>query len=154
MVEEAPRRIEIMRASERTFRLARRLRRELSLPEAILWRHLRRDQLDGLRFRRQHPFGPYVLDFYCPSARLAVEVDGAAHDFADRAAGDERRDAWLADRGVCVLRFMAADVLDDERLEGVLLMIADVAAAPSTASRSPSPADAGEDPRTTRDASS
>src|SRR5689334_16373959 len=57
---------------------ARELRRHMSLPETLLWRLLRRAP-NGVAFRRQHPIGPYVLDFYCPSAKLAIEVDGAAH---------------------------------------------------------------------------
>jgi len=62
---------------------AKQQRRSMSLPEVLLWQQLRkRDQ--GLRFRRQHPAGPYVLDFYCPSIKLAVEVDGEAHARGDR----------------------------------------------------------------------
>src|SRR5438874_3677081 len=68
-----------MRAPVRTLRRTRALRREMTLPEIVLWQALRRSLL-GLRFRRQHPIGPYVLDFYCPSARLAIEIDGLAHD--------------------------------------------------------------------------
>src|SRR5260221_406788 len=102
----------------------------MTLPEVVLWQALRGTRLNGLRFRRQHPMGPYVLDFYCPSARLAVEVDGAAHDHPERASHDARRDEWLAERHVRVLRFLAADVLEDESLEGVLAMIAEGAAAP------------------------
>lgn len=139
MVEEATATDRSMRAPKRTLGIARKLRKDLSLPEAVLWRALRRDQLEGLRFRRQHPVGPFVLDFYCPSARLAVEVDGAAHDFAERITRDERRDAWLAERGIRTLRFAARNVLNDEGLEGVLLMIADVALAASPAE------DPGED---------
>jgi len=127
-----------MRAPDRTFKLAR-LRKEMSLPEAVLWRALRRDQQQGLRFRRQHPVGSFVLDFYCASARLAIEVDGAAHDFVERAIRDEGRDAWLAERGIRVLRFLAKDVLSEEGLEMVLLMIADVALAPPPLRGSPPP---------------
>jgi len=134
-----------MRAPAKTFKLARRLRRELSLPEVVLWSRLRRGQLDGLLFRRQHPIGAYVLDFYCPAARLAVEVDGFSHDAPERFEHDRRRDAELAEYGVRTLRFLATDVLSDDRLEGVLLMIVEASLAPSTASRSPSPAGAGED---------
>jgi very-short-patch-repair endonuclease len=145
MVEDASATDCSMRAPERTFRLARRLRREMTLPEIVLWRRLRRGALEGLQFRRQHPVGAYVLDFYCPAVRLAVEVDGMAHGAAARVVHDERRSSWLAEREIRVLRFAAADVLDDEGLQGVLLTIAEAAAAPSTASRSPSPADAGEE---------
>jgi very-short-patch-repair endonuclease len=58
-------------------------------------------------FRRQHPIGPYILDFYCSAAQLAVEVDGAGHDFAERVQRDERREAWLAQQGIKVLRWMS-----------------------------------------------
>ena len=113
-----------MRAPLLTFKRARALRRALTLPEVVLWQALRGGRVGGLRFRRQHPVGPYVLDFYCPSARLAVEVDGAAHDLPEQAARDRRRDAWLADQGIRGLRVLAADVLDEERREGVLDTIA------------------------------
>jgi very-short-patch-repair endonuclease len=116
---------EAMRAPVLTFKRARRLRREMSLPEAILWEQLRRGALDGMRFRRQHPVGPYVLDFYCAASRLAVEVDGAGHDLPGQMHHDIRRDAWLAGQGVRTLRIAASDVLDDRALEGVLAEIAE-----------------------------
>jgi len=65
-----------------------------------------------------------VLDFYCPAIRLAVEVDGAAHDVPEQAAHDLRRDAWLTAQGIRVLRVPAADVLNEERREGMLDTIA------------------------------
>ena len=95
----------------------------MSLPEVVLWQQLRRQQLAGMKFRRQHPIGPYVLDFYCADCSLAVEVDGGSHDFETRALHDERRDAWLAAEGVRVLRFLASDVLDDSSIEAVLTAI-------------------------------
>src|ERR1700704_3924564 len=120
-----------MRAPELTFSRARKLRRELSLPEVLLWDCLRKHGVAGLRFRRQHPIGPYILDFYCASARLAIEVDGFAHNTAAAARHDEIRQAWLAERAVTVLRFSAGDVLQDEKLQVVLLAIERaVAAAP------------------------
>src|SRR6266581_3873769 len=91
-----------LRAPDKTFSRARELRREMSLPEVVLWQALRQRRLAGLRLRRQHPIGPYILDFYCPSARLAVEVDGLAHDTAAAVRHDERRQAWLARQGVTV----------------------------------------------------
>ena len=94
----------------KTVRRARVLRRTLSLPEVALWAQLR-TRPNGLKFRRQHPAGPYVLDFYCAEARLCVEVDGEAHSFEDRAARDARRDALLAAQGVETLRIAARDVL-------------------------------------------
>ena len=106
----------------------------------VLWQELRKGQLARMRFRRQHPVGPYILDFYFPAARLAVEVDGAAHDAAAQVRHDERRQAWLKERRITVLRFRASDVLRDETLEGVLQAIEEAAAlAPSVALRAPPP---------------
>jgi very-short-patch-repair endonuclease len=110
----------------------------MTLPEVVLWRWLRGGKLKGLRFRRQHPIGPYILDFYCPAVRLAVEVEGVAHDNVEQVRHDERRVAWLAKRNISVLRVAANDVLKDEKLEGVLLAITQ-AAAPSTAFGGPPP---------------
>jgi very-short-patch-repair endonuclease len=98
---------------------ARDMRRAMTQPERTLWSLLRRNEL-GLHFRRQHPIGPYILDFYCARAKLAIEVDGPAHD--DRHARDERRTAWLSSEGVRVLRFSAADV--ETRPAAVLSAIA------------------------------
>jgi very-short-patch-repair endonuclease len=100
-----------MRAPTQTVAMARRFRRALSPPEARLWSRLRIRATELPAFRRQHPIGPYVLDFYCAKARLAVEIDGMAHDLGVRPQGDSRRDAWLATRGVRVMRIAAADVM-------------------------------------------
>jgi len=82
----------------------------MSLPEILLWQCLRRRSL-GLKFRKQHPLWPYLLDFYCPEARLVVEVDGEAHDRGDRPARDAARDHFLRQRGLTVIRVPARDVL-------------------------------------------
>jgi len=79
--------------------------------EGALWRRLQRRQTGGLRFRRQHSVGPYVLDFYCPEARLAVEVDGPIHDDPFRAAYDAARTAYLEDHRIRVLRVTNEQVL-------------------------------------------
>jgi very-short-patch-repair endonuclease len=110
----------------------------MSLPETLLWDALRGSRLNGLRFRRQHPIGPYILDFFNASARLAIEIDGASHEDSERIRHDARRDAWLASQGVHVLRIPASDVLNNERFDGVLAKIVE-AAAPSTASGGPPP---------------
>ncbi|OYW46629.1 MAG: hypothetical protein B7Z08_07125 [Sphingomonadales bacterium 32-68-7] len=95
-----------------TVERAKRLRRELSLPEAKLWQHLRTSR-GGYRFRRQHPAGPYVLDFFCARANLAIEIDGFAHDTGERAERDSRRDAWLAEHRIDTVRIPATEVLRD-----------------------------------------
>lgn len=115
-----------MRAEQRTFDRAKALRRDLTLPEVILWECLRGRRL-GLRFRRQHPAGPYVLDFYCAEARLAVEVDGAHHDLPEQMSDDQRRDRWLGAQGIRVIRIAATDILDEKALDGMLVMIAEAA---------------------------
>ena len=133
-----------------TYAFAKRLRRPMTPPEARLWTRVRAHRLQGYKFRRQHPVGPYILDFYCAAARLAVEVDGRAHEHPDRIAHDRRRTRWLATQGIRVIRIAAHDVRDE--LEGVLAFIArvvreriaDFSAAPSTTraetpGRSPSP---------------
>jgi very-short-patch-repair endonuclease len=122
----------------------------MTLPEVLLWEQLRGQRLEGLRFRRQHPIGPYVLDFYCPSAKLAIEVDGAVHDSPDQALSVGRRDAWLNVHGVRVLRFDASEILQDDRFEGVLKTIAHACAMsgplpPPPPSAVPLPRCAGED---------
>ena len=82
-------------------------------PELALWMRLRRRAPGPPVFRRQHPFGPYVLDFYCAKAKLAIEVDGQSHGMGDRPARDERRDAFLARVGVRMRRYQASDVMAD-----------------------------------------
>jgi very-short-patch-repair endonuclease len=100
-----------LRAPPKTIANARQLRRNLSAPEAMLWSRLRTRQPGMSAFRRQHPIGPYVLDFYCAKARLAVEIDGMGHEVEDRPQRDTRRDAWLQSEGVTVTRIAAVDVL-------------------------------------------
>jgi very-short-patch-repair endonuclease len=101
-----------MAATNRAYKAAKRQRRKMSLPEVLLWQRLRRTPW-GIRFRRQHPIGPYVLDFYCAAGRLAIEIDGIAHDMGDRPESDAVRTAWLEAQGLRVLRVPAGDVLRD-----------------------------------------
>src|SRR5688572_9137904 len=81
-------------------------------PEARLWVALRR-KAHGLRFRRQHPLGPFVIDFFCDSAKLAVEVDGQQHWLGDNPLRDIERDEWLRFRGVRTVRLSASLVFED-----------------------------------------
>ena len=78
-----------------------------------LWAHLANRRLQGLKFRRQHPEPPFVLDFYCHEARLAVEVDGGHHGEPEGRQHDRARDRTLASRGILVLRFWANETLQE-----------------------------------------
>jgi very-short-patch-repair endonuclease len=101
-----------------------------------LWSQLRDHQLDGWKFRRQHPIGEYVVDFACLAAGLIVELDGASHDDV-KFAYDEDRQAWLESQGYKVLRFSAESDKEDY-LEGVYETI-EVELERSTSSRRPRP---------------
>ncbi|MEP9400289.1 endonuclease domain-containing protein [Sphingomonas sp. VNH70] len=116
----------------------------MSLPEVLLWQRLRREP-NGLKFRRQHPVEPYVLDFYCARSRLAVEIDGEAHDRSDRPARDATRDSVLAERGLTVLRVTARDVLADPDAAAEAIVAAALPLHPRLRRRSPSPSALGED---------
>jgi very-short-patch-repair endonuclease len=91
---------------------ARSLRKSMTLPEVLLWQALRA-RPHGLKFRKQHPSGPFIIDFYCSDARLVVEVDGEAHSCGERPAKDEARDAWFARWQIATLRVPAMEVLRD-----------------------------------------
>jgi very-short-patch-repair endonuclease len=101
---------------------ARQLRRKSTFSERRLWETLRGKRLEGLRFRRQQPIGPYVADFFCPSAKLVVELDGYFHNDPLRVERDEARTAWLRERGYRALRFR-----NEDDLSGVLAAIAQAA---------------------------
>lgn len=134
---------------------ARRLRREMTPPEARLWTALRGGRL-GVKFRRQHPIGRYVLDFYCAELKLGVEVDGRGHDHPNQMLHDRARTVWLTTQGIRVVRLAAEDVRAE--LEGVMGYLRRVCEErsldrrPSTILRqgsgwspSPSPSDDGEE---------
>jgi len=89
-------------------------------PEVRLWVRLRRRD-GGPSFRRQHPIGPYVLDFYCAQVKLAVEVDGRGHLDDRQIDHDERRNAWLRSQGIEVLRIQAARVMADADEQALLI---------------------------------
>ena len=82
----------------------------MSLPERLLWRELR-GKPQGVKFRKQHPVGRYVLDFYCASAKLGIEIDGIAHDMGDRPERDQLRDRFIEEQGIEVVRIPASEVL-------------------------------------------
>ncbi len=100
----------------------RELRRQLTIAEARLWNHLKDSSLRGRKFRRQHSIGPYILDFYCPGERLAVELDGAAHDHEVAQDRDAIRTRFLQSAAIRLVRFENREVI--ENLEGVLVVIA------------------------------
>lgn len=101
-----------MRATGKSMRIARQQRRAMSPPEVKIWAQLRRSPA-GIRFRRQHPIGPYVADFYCPAAKLVIEIDGSVHDFAAPAERDLRRDAYLRGLGLAIVRIPAVEIFRD-----------------------------------------
>ena len=103
---------------------ARDMRREPTHAEEVLWGALQKKQVAGLKFRRQHPVGRFVLDFYCPSHRLVVEVDGEVHD--SQQERDTERTRILETHGYRVLRFRNHQVLRE--LPDVVRRIADAAA--------------------------
>ena len=110
----------VLVASADARQLARKERRSGNLPEVLIWRELRK-RPGGYRFRRQHPISELVLDFACLERRLAIEIDGEAHNRADRPERDMARDRHLKARGFEVLRLPARYVL--ENLEGALTSI-------------------------------
>ncbi|WP_373507403.1 endonuclease domain-containing protein [Thiocapsa sp.] len=87
---------------------AKTLRQTMTDAEQLLWRHLRAHRLDGQKFRRQQPIGPYIVDFVHFGARLIVEADGGQHNGSDR---DAARDAWLREQGFRIMRFWNHDIL-------------------------------------------
>ena len=98
----------MLTGSQEAHQRARKLRRNMTKPERLLWWALRADKT-GWHFRRQHAAGPYILDFYCAAAKLCVEVDGFQHD--QQGKSDFTRDRFLADQGVRTLRFSSREVL-------------------------------------------
>lgn len=98
---------------------ARELRSDMTPAERLVWGMLRNRQLEGFRFRRQHPIGPHIVDFACLQVRLLIEIDGGHHLDADK---DRQRSDWLMREGFHLLRFWNNDVVTN--LEGVRACIA------------------------------
>ena len=89
------------------------LRRKSTPAERIVWKHLQNRQLEGLKFRQQHGYGPYVMDFYCPTIRLCIEIDGESHDSNEAKFNDENRTAFLEQNGITVIRFRNEEIEKD-----------------------------------------
>jgi very-short-patch-repair endonuclease len=104
---------------------ARKLRQEETEAEKILWEALREKRLNGLKFRRQHPYERTILDFYCVKQQLVVELDGSIHDLQDQFASDEERTKYLNDHGLRVIRFRNEEIL--KSLPAVLQRIVEAA---------------------------
>ncbi len=97
------------------------LRSTMTPAEIRLWQAIKQRQFNGLKFRRQHSVGPYIVDFYCPSAKLVIELDGAVHDSESAWQYDKHRTALITSFGLRVLRFENRAVM--ENLDGVLNLI-------------------------------
>jgi very-short-patch-repair endonuclease len=112
---------------DQSLRRRRDLRRNSTDAERALWSHLRAKRFMSLKFRRQHPYGPYILDFYCQARRLAIELDGGQHFEPGAAAYDRCRTAFLDRNGIKVLRFTNDVVLREigTVLEAIWLMASD-----------------------------
>jgi BirA family biotin operon repressor/biotin-[acetyl-CoA-carboxylase] ligase len=110
---------------------ARTLRRNQTDAERQLWNALRRNQLDGCKFRRQHSMGAYIVDFICLEKKLIIELDGDQHGHAVHKRHDEKRDTWLKGRGYRVIRYWNNDVYSN--IEGVLLEISEYLRMPCNA---------------------
>jgi very-short-patch-repair endonuclease len=102
----------MIRGQKDTVNLARKLRAEMTPPEIALWQAMRK-RPGGHKFRRQHPAGIYMLDFFCTKVRLAIEVDGKAHDSASVIAKDAARSQFLRQKGIATPRVPAKLVLED-----------------------------------------
>src|SRR5436190_17272276 len=96
----------------------RHLRKNATDCERILWRHLRNRRFADYKIRRQHPIDPYVLDFYSPALKLAIELDGSGHDSLTREKYDQIREKFLVEQGIAVIRFWNHQIR--EELDSVL----------------------------------
>ncbi|WP_339791199.1 DUF559 domain-containing protein [uncultured Imperialibacter sp.] len=97
-------------ASSAIFKNAKKLRANQTLAEKLLWEELRANKLLGLRFKRQHPIGTFVADFYSHPVRLVIEIDGGYHDLAEQMEYDAGRTEEIEQFGVKVIRFTNAEV--------------------------------------------
>ena len=101
--------------------LARKLRRESTKAERLLWKHLRNKNIFGLKFRRQEQIGDYIVDFACYEKKLIIELDGGHHNQDETKMYDEIRQNWLSSQGFTVIRFWNSEVM--RNIEGVLKVL-------------------------------
>jgi len=100
-----------MKKESKQTAFARKLRREQTDAEKTLWLRLKNRQLEGVKFRRQQPIGPYIVDLMSFKGKLIIEIDGGQHNEEEIKSRDEERVSWLEERGYRVLRFWNNDVL-------------------------------------------
>lgn len=122
--------------------IARGLRKRMTDAERELWKTLRGKKLEGLKFRRQQPIGPFIVDFVCFEKKLVVEADGSQHYEGEQMQKDIERDHWLSNQGFHVLRFSNNEILWST--EGVILEILEYAAVATARPEGSSPS-MGED---------
>lgn len=108
----------MLQYNKKNINLARNLGKHMTYPETILWSWIRLKQLKGYQFYRQKPVDEYIVDFYCPKAKLVIELDGGRHKTADSIKKDTVKDKNLVNLGLKVLRFDNNDIT--ENIEGVL----------------------------------
>jgi len=118
-----PRDVKKIHNQKRLKIIRRSLRNDATSAEATLWQGLKKTQLRGRKFRRQHSIGPYIVDFYCPAEKLAVELDGEVHNDPGRQDYDAAREAFLRKQGLRIVRFENREVFEDLEvvLEGIAL---------------------------------
>jgi len=108
---------------KRLEKFRKKLRKSLTPAEAVLWNAIKNKQLEGRKFRRQHSIGNYIVDFYCPSEKLVIELDGAGHFTYEGSQKDEKRDNYLNSLGIKVIRFENRDLKNN--LDAVLKVISE-----------------------------
>jgi very-short-patch-repair endonuclease len=106
---------------------ARDLRKHMTHAEVLLWLGLKGHSREGFSFRRQHPIGPYIADFYCAKVSLVIEVDGQIQEREDRPQMDAIRDQWFAEQGMETMRISAMDIMTDAHdvSDGILRYVRD-----------------------------
>ena len=124
-------------STKRSEQNAKVLRKPLTPAEKIFWQMVRNRNLLGLKFRRQHPIGPFVADFYCHDLKLVIEIDGDIHELADVKQYDKERESYIKELGLHVLRFKNEDVFLNSLLieQALKVMLGDLIPGPSPARR-------------------